>query len=136
MERGDWLRTKPIHPSKVVGRQRSASAKGLIYKEPRWHPTNDANPDVNQNTVRKPKAPPPVPPERDNEPIVKWLKDAFKGIDPKVLEQREKELRELTIRHATEDKFFRRGTTPGKAGSSSAEDKVNLPQPKGPHTQQ
>ena len=73
IERGDWLRTKPIHPTKVVGRQRSASAKGLIYKEPRWQPMNDANPDVNQNTETKPKAPPPKPPGKeseDKEPIV------------------------------------------------------------------
>ena len=37
-------------------------------------------------------------------------------------------------KHAREDRLFRRGTTPGNAGSTGPKDKVALLQPQGPHT--
>ena len=59
--RGDWIRTKPAHPDKVPSRSSSAKGKG---KSKTWLPVADGSPDVEQNKGRKPKAPPPAPPEK------------------------------------------------------------------------
>ena len=126
---GDFIRTRPVHHSKVIGRHRSESAGG---NPSRWHAVNDTSLSVTvTQTERKAKAPPPKPPEKNDkeesklneekvvEPIVKIMKDSFTRDDRKVLAARQKELRALARKYANEDALFRRGSTPGTSGSAT-----------------
>ena len=54
------------------------------------------------------------------------MRDAFKELDPGVVERRIDELKQLQAKQAWENRFFRRGTTAGKAGSTEPRDKVTM----------
>ena len=88
--------SKPIHPSKVVEADRVQQAQKVLStrnQKASWKPLNDANPDVGKNTEQEAKAPPPKPPctPRDDRVDV-WMRDAFKELDPEVVERRIEEL--------------------------------------------
>ena len=78
IDRGDFIRTKPVHHSRVLGRQRSQSARGSAS---RWQAVNDTSVNVPANQPeRKAKAPPPKPPEKNNKEETK--PDGEKVLEP------------------------------------------------------
>ena len=78
IDHGDFIRTRPVHHSKVLGRQRSQSARGSAS---RWQAVNDTSVNVTvTQPERKAKAPPPKPPEKNDKDENKL--DGEKVVEP------------------------------------------------------